>query len=122
MIYWEEMGNNIHPQEWYEDQIQQAIDGYREEDSRSGDYLPNGQGWAFRWLACLTSSYKQSVTNVPVVGNLVGELVKYISSDFAENNTYTTYCIGLSLGAHNCGFIGKSSNMVNNFSKLNFNT
>jgi hypothetical protein len=117
MIYWEEMANNVNSQQWYEDQIQLAINGYHKVGSRS---LPHGQNWASRTTACLLSSYKQAATNVPVVGNIVGELVKYIRSDFAESGSYTTFCIGFSLGAHNCGFIGKSSNMVNRFSNSCF--
>ena len=112
MIYWEEMANAVYSQQWYEDQIQQAING--NSNGKSSEELPHRQNWVSRTKACLTSSYKQAATNTPVVGNVIGELVKYIKSDFAESISYTTYCIGVSLGAHNCGFIGKSSNLVYN--------
>ena len=115
MIYWEEMANAPYPQQWYENQIQHAITGDPAVDVRSDEFLPHGQNWAARTTSCLKASYKQAATNVPVVGNVVGELVKYIKTDFAENISYTTYCIGFSLGAHNCGFIGKSSSMVDSF-------
>ena len=63
-------------------------------------------------LACMQTDYKQAALNVMVVGNVVGELVKYVKNDFAPDLSYTTFCIGLSLGAHTCGFVGKSSKMV----------
>ena len=106
------MANAVYSQQWYEDQIQQAING--NSNGKSSEELPHRQNWVSRTKACLTSSYKQAATNTPVVGNVIGELVKYIKSDFAESISYTTYCIGVSLGAHNCGFIGKSSNLVYN--------
>ena len=109
MIYWEEMANNPYPKEWYEDQIQAAINGVHLQ-SRDDDALPSS-GALENLLACQATPYKQAVTNVPVVGNVVGELVKSIKIH-AKETSYTTFCIGHSLGAHNCGFIGKSSKLV----------
>ena len=63
-------------------------------------------------MACMDKSYKQAALNVMVVGNVVGELVKFTKNEFASDIDYTTFCIGLSLGGHTCGFIGKSSRMV----------
>ena len=65
----------------------------------------------------MTTSYKQAALNAMVVGNIVGELDKHIRNGLAKDETYTTFCIGLSLGAHVCGFIGKSSKMVINRKK-----
>ena len=116
MIYWEEMANNVHEQEWYEMQIKLAINGgelsIRNEVTSDNDELPNRQSAAMRTTACLTSSYKQAALNAMVVGNVVGELVKHVKKEHASDTEYETICIGLSLGAHNCGFIGKSSKMV----------
>ena len=117
MIYWEEMANNVNEQEWYEEQIEVAINGElntgRDLLSRSIDEnLPNRQSSASRTLACMTGSYKQAALNVMVVGNVVGELVKHIKNEIAPDMPYTTICIGFSLGAHACGFIGKSSKLV----------
>ena len=121
MIYWEQMANNVYEQKWYEEQINLAIKGERSDkapDSRSNailnEMLPNAQSGASRTLACLTGSYKQAALNVMVVGNVIGELVKHIKNEFAQDLSYTTFCIGLSLGAHSCGFIWKSSKMVFN--------
>ena len=117
MIYWEEMANNPYPKQWYEDQIQLAINGFKTESRFDDDSsLPTSNSLA-HLLGCQAASYKQAATNVPVVGNVVGELVKSIKIH-AKQTAYTTFCIGLSLGAHNCGFIGKSSKLVHflNFS------
>ena len=115
MIYWEEMANNVHEQDWYEMQIKLAINGgelsIRNEVTTDNDELPNRQSSASRTMACLTSSYKQASLNAMVVGNVVGELVKHVKNEHADIQ-YETICIGLSLGAHTCGFIGKSSKMV----------
>ena len=116
MIYWEEMANNVHEQEWYEMQIKDAINGgklsIRNELTSDDDELPNRQNAAMRTTTCLLSSYKQASLNTMVVGNVVGELVKYIKNQHASDTEYTTICIGLSMGAHTCGFIGKYSKMV----------
>ena len=106
MIYWEEMANNVYEQEWYEMQIKLAINGgelsIRNEVTSDNDELPHRQSGAMRTTACLTSSYKQASLNAMVVGNVVGELVKYIKSEHASDTEYTTICIGLSMGAHTC--------------------
>ena len=118
MIYWEEMSNNVNRQEWYEEQIELAINGgltnSKHKISRSIDNesLPNRQSPASRILACMNRSYKQAALNTMAVGNVIGELVKHIKNGVAQDIPYTTFCIGLSLGAHTCGFIGKSSKMV----------
>ena len=110
------MANNVYEQEWYEMQIKLAINGgelsIRNEVTSDNDELPHRQSGAMRTTACLTSSYKQASLNAMVVGNVVGELVKYIKNQHASDTEYTTICIGLSMGAHTCGFIGKYSKMV----------
>ena len=116
MIYWEQMANNVYSQEWYQDQIELAIQGelntgnYTE--SRSSKELPNSQSGLTHALSCMTSSYKQAALNDYIVGNVVGEFVKQFKHDFSSETNFTTYCIGLSLGGHLCGFIGKTSKVV----------
>ena len=78
--------------------------------------LSHRQIWTHRLMACMTRSYKQAALNTMVVGNVIGELVKHIDNKINNQWSYTTFCIGLSLGAHTCGFIGKSSNLVINSS------
>ena len=116
MIYWEEMANNVNDQDWYVQKIKQAIKvGFPSGKSRSfraSKILPNRQNRVSRTMACMKKSYKQAALNVMVVGNVVGELVKYMKNEFASDISYTTFCIGLSLGSHTCGFLGKSSKMV----------
>ena len=126
MIYWEQMASTLNDQEWHDEQIELAIgDGFpsdRNDISKSNEALPNRQSWALRTLVCMQTDYKQAALNVMVVGNVVGELVKYVKNDFAPDLSYTTFCIGLSLGAHTCGFVGKSSKMViDYFRRINFN-
>ena len=124
LIYWGEMANAQYEQEWYDNHILDFIQlqSYMAAHNisshhaalRSLDDLPNSQSWGARTIACMTGSYKQASLNAMVVGNVVGELVKHIRNDIAKEHSYTTFCIGHSLGAHVCGFIGNSSNMVNN--------
>ena len=120
MIYWEEMANNVYPKQWYDDQIQSDITGSRmnntKTESRSDDELPSSNA-LMQLLSCQLTPYKQAATNVPVVGNVVGELVKSIKIH-AKEKEYTTFCMGHSLGAHSCGFIGKSSKLVLGFYKF----
>ena len=111
MIYWEELANNQYDYDWYQNQIQNSIEG-RILGKSKGQSLNQSQSRTERTLGCLTSEYKQSALNSMVVGNVVGELVKHIKDELGEEKSYTTYCIGISLGAHLCGFVGKSSGMV----------
>ena len=119
-IYWIGKATALKSKEWYDGQIQAAINGHSVDaegemiSSRSYDeMLPHRASWLKQSLSCnLAPNYKQATVNVMVVGNVVGELVKYIKKEFASDITYTTMCIGHSLGAHVCGFIGKSSGMV----------
>ena len=104
LIYWVDMANNKYDHDWYQDQIQEG------HIKRSG--LKHRQSSVERKIACLTQTYKQASLNAMAVGNTLGELVKHIEANFANGRTYKSYCIGLSLGAHVCGFIGKSSGMV----------
>ena len=122
MIYWEQMASTDNDQEWHDEHIELAIeDGFpsdRNDMYNSYDALPNRQNWASRTLACMQTDYKQAALNVMVVGNIVGELVKYVKNDFAPDLSYTTFCIGLSLGAHTCGFVGKSSKKVIDYFRM----
>ena len=104
LIYWVDMANNKFEHAWYQDQIQEG------RTKRSA--LKNRQSSVARRMACYTKTYKQASLNSMAVGNTLGELVKHIKRNFANGRTYKSYCIGLSLGAHVCGFIGKSSGMV----------
>ena len=134
MIYWIEMAMKEHEKEWYDEQIQNEIMGntysgrsfadinIRQSESASvdDDVLPNRANSVERTAACLSTTYKQATVNVLVVGKIIGELDKYIRNEmwhpqWPEVENYTTFCIGLSLGAHTCGFIGKSYNMVTHF-------
>ena len=99
------MANNPFEHAWYQEQIQE---GRRTKRSA----LKNRQSSVARKIACLTQTYKQASLNAMAVGNTLGELVKHIEENLANGRTYKSYCIGLSLGAHVCGFIGKSSGMV----------
>ena len=104
LIYWVDMANNKFEHEWYQDQIKKG------RTKRSA--LKNRQSSPARKMACYTKTYKQASLNTMAVGNTLGELVKHIEGNFANGRKYESYCIGLSLGAHLCGFIGKSSGMV----------
>ena len=104
LIYWVDMANNKFEHAWYQDQIQEG------RTKRSA--LKNRQSSVARKMACYTKTYKQASLNSMAVGNTLGELVKHIKVNFANGRRYESYCIGLSLGAHLCGFIGKSSGMV----------
>ena len=104
LIYWVDMANNQFEHEWYQEQIKEG------RTKRSA--LRNRQSLPLWKTACFTQTYKQASLNAMAVGNTLGELVKHIKGNFANGRTYKSYCIGLSLGAHVCGFIGKSSGMV----------
>ena len=104
LIYWVDMANNKFEHAWYQDQIQEG------RTKRSA--LKNRQSSVARRMACYTKTYKQASLNSMAVGNTLGELVKHIKGNFANGRRYESYCIGLSLGAHLCGFIGKSSGLV----------
>ena len=118
LLYWVEEANAQHNKDWYDAQIQDAINGFsRQRSFKSSSPLPHRQSWPLRTKACMTTSYKQAALNALVVGNIVGELDKHIRNGLAKDEIYTTFCIGLSLGAHVCGFIGKSSKMVINRKK-----
>ena len=104
LIYWVDMANNKYNHDWYQDQIKEG------RTKRSA--LRNRQSSVWRKTACLTQTYKQASLNAMAVGNTLGELVRHIEGNYANGRTYKSYCIGLSLGAHVCGFIGKSSGMV----------
>ena len=104
LIYWVDMANNQYDHDWYQDQIK--------EGRIKRSVLKHRQSAVWHKTACLTQTYKQASLNAMAVGNTLGELVKHIEANFANGRTYTSYCIGLSLGAHVCGFIGKSSGMV----------
>ena len=104
LIYWVDMANNQYDHDWYQDQIK--------EGRIKRSVLKHRQSAVWQKTACLTQTYKQASLNAMAVGNTLGELVKHIEANFANGRTYTSYCIGLSLGAHVCGFIGKSSGMV----------
>ena len=86
------------------------------DDKKREEMLSHRQIWTHRLMACMTRSYKQAALNTMVVGSVIGELVKHIDNKIDNQWSHTTLCIGLSLGAHTCGFIGKSSNMVINLS------
>ena len=104
LIYWGDMANNKFEHAWYQEQIKTG------RTKRSA--LKHRQSAPWWKTACLTQTYKQASLNAMAVGNTLGELVKHIEGNFANGRTYKSYCIGLSLGAHVCGFIGKSSGMV----------
>ena len=104
LIYWVDMANNKFEHEWYQEQIK--------EGRTKRSVLRNRQSEVWRRTACYTKTYKQASLNSMAVGNTIGELLKHIEGNFANGRKYESYCIGLSLGAHLCGFIGKSSGMV----------
>ena len=129
------MANPEYNKKWYDEKIREA--SLREINdkmmrtnertiSRSSEIkpqngLPHAMGSSKRRLFCsiLAKPYGTATVNTMVVGILVGELDKHIGAEDwgmgkdTHKRKYTTYCIGLSLGAHLCGFIGKSHKMVN---------
>ena len=117
LVFWIAMANAQHDKEWYDEQIQKAIQGVKPQEDLSfisgfSDRLPHSTSPFWRNVACSVTSYKHSSLNAMVVGHVVGELDKHLRNDIARKQIYTTFCIGLSLGAHVCGFIGKSSKTV----------
>ena len=85
--------------------------------------LPHAIGSLPRFFWCSIKSFRSAAINTMIVGILVGELDNYIRNDLrsatqSETKRYTTYCIGLSMGSHVCGFIGKTHNRVGILSKL----
>ena len=52
------------------------------------------------------SRYLKAASNTMVVGHLVGKLIESIIPNLNQN--VKTFCIGHSLGAHVCGFAGKT--------------
>lgn len=125
------MANALHDKEWYDKQVQHSIKtgfSYRSfrganvrqsaTASSNGNVLPHRSTFLETTLACLTTYYKQAAANVLAVGAIIGGLDKYIRNEiwrpqWPNAEKYTTFCIGLSLGTHTCGFIGKSHKMVN---------
>ena len=55
------------------------------------------------------SKYLAAASNTMIVGHAVGKLTEYLLQTAGEN--VRSFCIGHSLGAHVCGFIGKTKQL-----------
>ena len=62
------------------------------------DKLPHGR-----------SNYLKAAPNTMLIGYLLGQLHEILMTELPDNCNSKTFCIGHSLGAHVCGYMGKTS-------------
>lgn len=58
------------------------------------------------WAGGSGPPYTQAVANIRLIGVMVAHLIKDIAKFTRRKNLDDVHCIGHSLGAHLCGYIG----------------
>lgn len=72
------------------------------------------------WQGGSSPPYTQAVANIRLVGAMTAHLLHDLSKHIPHMNLDHVHCIGHSLGAHLCGYVGYTLQRVPtlNFSKL----